>query len=47
MNLLKKITVSGDIFYEYAYLSFEFYFENRNISMESQYTFRLPPNSCI
>lgn len=47
MSLLKKIIVNGDIFYEYSYLSFEFYFENRNIGMENQYTFRLPPGSCI
>lgn len=47
MNLLKKLSVNGDIFAEYAYLSFDFHFENRDYSGKSQYILRLPKSSCI
>lgn len=47
MNLLKKLTVHGDIFSEYAYLSFEFLFESQKCGADGQYIFRLPTGACI
>ncbi len=46
MNILKDVTVKGDIFSEYAFLSYTFSFESSD-EVSAEYTFSLPKNSLI
>lgn len=47
MNLLKKINISGEIFFEYAFLTYEFYFTETDESVGAEYIFALPEGAAI
>ncbi len=45
MNILKSLKINGEIFDEYAFLSFEYVFENNGeAAMLGEYVFALPEN---
>lgn len=47
MNLLERIKIKGEIFAEYAYLTFELGFKNIGGEFAAEYIFRLPGGACV
>ncbi len=47
MNLLKKININGEIFFEYAFLTYEFYFDETVSDVGAEYIFALPDGAVI
>lgn len=47
MNLLKKINIRGEIFFEYAFLTYEFYFAETDTSVGAEYVFALPEGAAV
>ena len=47
MNLLERIKIKGEIFAEYAYLTFELGFKDAGGEFAAEYIFRLPGGACV
>lgn len=48
MNLLTEVKVKGEVFCEYAFLSFDFMFQNKTeTAVSAEYSFKLPENAVI
>lgn len=47
MNLLERIKIKGEIFAEYAYLTFELGFKDTGGGFAAEYIFRLPGGACV
>ncbi len=47
MELLKKINIRGEIFLEYAFLTYEFYFNETAAGIGAEYIFALPSGAVV
>lgn len=47
MNLLRKININGEIFFEYAFLRYEFYFAETDAGIGGEYIFALPEGAVV